>query len=191
MATMFDNLLDVVGGPIPGTPYALMKTAKVGSGQTASNFVAGRVVSLNSSGDFIIGAEAPAGGGASLPMPMFLVNSYNDFDVAGDSGNLVGAARSLGDPDVYSSAPRLSAIVATGGYEIETTEYTSATNLVPNRPLTATASQTGKVTAATALSGTPGTIVGIASAAVAASHRSSTNLVARLWTTALFIHPAA
>lgn len=185
MATMFDHLLDVVGGPVPGTPYALMKAAKIASGQTAAYFLAGRVVSLDSNGDFVIGAEAPAAGGASLPMPMFLVNSYNDFDVAGDAGNIVGA------DSAGTNTPKLSALVATGGFEIETTEYTSATNLVTNRPLTATAAQLGKLTVATALSGTPGTIVGIASAAVAASHRGSTNLVARLWTTALFVVPAA
>ena len=181
MATMFDHLLDVVGGPVPGTPYALMKTGKIASGQTAAYFLAGRVVSLDSNGDFVIGAEAPAAGGASLPMPMFLVNSYNDFDVAGDAGNIVGA------DSAGTNTPKLSAIVATGGFEIETTEYTSATGFVPNCPLTATAAQYGKVTVAAVSLAAAKTVVGIASAAVAASHRSSTNLVARLWTTGIFV----
>ena len=99
---MFDHSLDVIKGP--SLMHRLDYAAEPASG---ADIRAGAVCSLDSNGKLQAGCSA--GAGANKPMPMFAIQDINDFDANSDVGNISGGV--------------MSAIVATGGFEIETTEY--------------------------------------------------------------------
>lgn len=89
---------------------------------TDANFaIAGRCVHLNSSGLFEAGATG-------FQMPLFLVRSATSFDVATTAHNSWGGA--------VLPAGDLGALVATGAYELETTEFEAVT-IAPNTKLKA------------------------------------------------------
>ncbi len=104
----------------------------------------GSVVSLNSSGQFQLGLEENA-------MPIFILQNSYDHDVAGPDGNIIGAfnAGSVDEstgrytPAGYTAASRapisgiMNGLVATGGYEIKSTEFDASETYTPNMPLTA------------------------------------------------------
>ena len=121
---MFDHTLDVIKGP--SLMHRLDYRAASASGQT---IYAGSVCSINASGQLIAGC--PQGAVMNRPMPMFAIQNVDDFDANSDVGNMSGGV--------------MSAVVATGGFEIETTEYKSGT-YAPNDLLTsADAPNLGKV----------------------------------------------
>ncbi len=113
---MFDHTLDAVKGWFHEA--ALDHSASLDTG--AAN--QGMCVSLDSSGEFTLGLDN------ANAMPIFLLNSSGDPDVANAGGDYWVAISPTG---------KMSGLVATGGYELETTEFTAATYL-PNQPLTAT-----------------------------------------------------
>lgn len=118
-AQMFDHELN----PVKGWPSitALDKSAAIGDGVTG--IAAGMCLSLNSSGKYQRGC--PNGS-----MPLFAFQNQNDFDVNSDLGNLSGGV--------------LMTLVATGGYELETTEFLGV-SYVPNAPLTCEQSVTADI----------------------------------------------
>lgn len=83
---------------------------------TDESFNEGSLISLDANGNF----EAGCG---SADMPMFAINGTSDFDAQGDDGNVEGGG--------------ISALVATGGYEIYTTAYDTSETYAPNDKLTA------------------------------------------------------
>lgn len=89
--------------------------------------LAGSVVSLNSSGDFILGV------GTTNVMPMFLFNNSDDPDVANDGGD---ASTTRGVYVPMSPTGQAMALVAVGAYELVSTAYVSASYSI-NQPLTA------------------------------------------------------
>lgn len=96
--------------------------------ETGQSFYRGALVTLNSSGNIIKGITT------EHDMPMWTITGTDDYDFNGDIGNVSGGT--------------VSAYVATGGYEIFTTEYVSAT-YAPNAMLCpATGGDAGKVKAA-------------------------------------------
>lgn len=118
-AQMYDHELNPVKGwP---SPYAVDKHADMVLVDDDEVAYRGQVASLNSNAKFQLGLECAA-------MPIFLLNSSTDYDVVGDDYNLVGSG---------SGIPRMSGIVAVGGYEVESTEYDSAETYLPNDCLTA------------------------------------------------------
>ena len=120
---MFDQILDALKGwP---SPYALDKSVDLAVGEPA--VVAGRVLSLNASGKFQLGLECNA-------MPIFAWQKSDDFDVVGDDGNLVGSGG--GDPVGGEPIPKMSGLVATGSYELQSTEFDATATYAPNTPLT-------------------------------------------------------
>lgn len=121
---MFDNMLDgIKGWP---SPYALDKHGNVADGE--DTILPGQVISLNANGRFQLGLECNA-------MPIFAWPRSDDFDVVGDDGNLVGAGN--GSPTDGAPIPNIMGLVATGSYEVQSTEYDSAETYAPNTPLTA------------------------------------------------------
>jgi len=121
---MFDQMLDAIKGwP---SPYALDKAVDLVAG--SPEVVAGRVLSMNASAKFQLGLECNA-------MPIFAWQSSTDFDVVGDDGNLVGSGG--GDPTGGEPVPKLSGLVATGSYELQSTEFDATGSYAPNAPLTA------------------------------------------------------
>lgn len=101
--------------PVKGWPAinALDKHADIADGVTG--IIAGMCVSLDANGKYQRGC-------ANGAMPLFAFQSQNDFDVNSDVGNLSGGV--------------LMALVATGGYELESTEFTGV-SFTPNAVLTA------------------------------------------------------
>lgn len=112
-AQMFDHELN----PLKGwpSPYALDKSAKIVSAVEAAKINRGLCCSLDSNGKFVRGCPNGA-------MPIFAFPGGMDFDVDSDYGNISGGV--------------LSGLVATGGYELQTTEF-KGTGFVPNAVLTA------------------------------------------------------
>lgn len=109
--------------------YALDYAAPLASGQTASRAVAGRCVSIDSSAKFIMGCD-------NKSMPMFLVNGANSFDV-NNSGVDADGNREWAGVNPPDSGGNLTALVATGAFELETTEFIDDDNLLPGTYLTA------------------------------------------------------
>ncbi len=118
--------------------------------------LAGAVVSLNSSGNYILGV------GTSKVMPMFLFNNSDDPDVSNDGGD-ASTTRGVWIP--ISPTGQAMALVATGAYELVSTAYVAG-SYAPNTALTSAksgSSNPGKLKA-----GTMGTdmIVGLVSRGV-------------------------
>jgi len=89
--------------------------------------LAGSVVSLNSSGDYILGV------GTTSVMPLFLFNNSDDPDVSNDGGD---ASTDAGVYIPISPTGQAMALVAIGAYELVSTAFVDAT-YAPNTPLTA------------------------------------------------------
>ena len=88
---------------------------------------AGRCVSLNASGNFVLGLSG------NRAMPLFTMRSSEDLDVKNESTGVI---------PWDSPQPRgfVAALVATGGYEIETPEFDTGQTYAVNDTLTADAS---------------------------------------------------
>ena len=108
----------------------------------------GTLCSLNADGKLVKGVAA--GTGTNLPMPLFACTNYYDNGV-----------RMLGQ-QVFGGLYKT--LVATGGYEIETTEYDATVTYAPNDALVpATSANAGKVTKATTAVYGAAPVVGIVS----------------------------
>lgn len=95
----------------------------------------GRVVHLNSNGEFEMGAH-------NTGVAIFLLNGSEDADVSNPgttaAGNFMHQA--------VAPTGKMSGVVATGGYEIDNTEFDSSRTYVPGQLLTATASNSNATT---------------------------------------------
>jgi len=89
--------------------------------------LAGAVVQLNATGNFILGV------GTDSVMPLFLFNSSDDPDVSNDGGD---ASTDAGVFVPISPTGQAMALVAVGAYELVSTAYVAAA-YAPNDPLTA------------------------------------------------------
>ena len=136
-AQMFDHSMVELSGR--STMHALDFAAPVTSTTAAPKIYTGSVMTLDSAGNLEVGlgiADPAATAVAAhwAPMAIFAIQGEDDFDANSDVGNMSGGV--------------VSGIVASGGYEIQTTEYVSGT-YYPNDLLTfATSTNRGKVTIA-------------------------------------------
>lgn len=89
--------------------------------------LAGSVLSLNSSGNYILGV------GTESVMPMFSFNNSDDPDVSNDGGD---ASTDAGVFIPISPTGQALALVAIGAYELVSTAFVDAA-YPPNTPLTA------------------------------------------------------
>ena len=178
---MFDHTLDAVKGWFHEA--ALDNSAKLSANVTIDPFEQGRVVHLNASSEYETGV-------ANTDMAIFLLNSSNDSDVSNPGGDYWQAIAPTG---------KMSGLVASGAYELESSEYRTAGTYNPGQLLAAevanTTSATGGVLsdqddAATALSvpwekdstsatGTDQAICGVVSTGVAANSHGVN--VLRFW----------
>jgi hypothetical protein len=127
-AQNFDHLLDPVSG-YDGM-HDLQFHAEPAAG---ADFRRGSLVSLDASGKLVAGC-------GDADMPLWAINDTGDFDVASDVGNFSGGV--------------VATFVATGGYELKTTEFVTTETYGPNDLLTAgTAGDVGLVTPSPALYG--------------------------------------
>ena len=122
-AQNYDHLLVAVSGY--NGMHDLQYKANVGVGQA---WFRGSLISVVSAAP---GDTFKAGCG-DLEMPLWAINATADFDVASDVGNMAGGV--------------VAALVATGGYELKTTEYVRTDSYAANDFLTAALGlDTGKV----------------------------------------------
>lgn len=95
----------------------------------------GRVVHLNSNGEFEMGAH-------NTGVAVFLLNGSEDADVSNPgttaAGNFMHQA--------VAPTGKLSGVVATGGYEIDNTEFDSSRTYTPGDLLTAVADNSDATT---------------------------------------------
>jgi hypothetical protein len=129
---MFKNTLN----PLKGwpSPTALDFTGKLHSAVTIDPLPAGRCVHVHDIEAVAYGPGTSGGtprfktGVIATQMGIFLFQGSADFDVANPGGT-----------DWYSIAPKgiMSGLVATGAYELETTEYDTAQTYTPNQALRA------------------------------------------------------
>jgi hypothetical protein len=125
---MFEHGLDVPKGWFQ--PAALDKSAKL-SANVTFDLPAGRVVHLNSAGEFETGV-------GQTDMAIFLLQASNDFDVA----NPGTTASGLFMQQAIAPTGVMSGLVATGGYEIQSTEFDATQSYVTGDLLTATVANT-------------------------------------------------
>ncbi len=116
VSMMFEHALDQLKGwP---SPTAVDKDAKLSSNVTATvrPVPPGRVVHLNSVGEFEMGASG-------TQVAIFLLNGEESFDVSNPT--TLTAAGAYNANSWYAVAPtgKMSGLVATGAYELATTEY--------------------------------------------------------------------
>lgn len=121
---MYDHSLVTVKGP-----GRLTRLDYHAAPKTGESIQEGAACSIDSDGELIAGV--PAGSAGNRPMPMFAIQYTDAFDANSDVGNISGGYQ--------------SAVVAVGGFEIQTTEYVEDT-YAPNDLLTAaTGGNAGKV----------------------------------------------
>jgi hypothetical protein len=117
-AQMYDHKLN----PLKGwpSPYALDKAAPVADGE--EGIIWGKVGHLDPvDAKFRVGLNGNN-------MPIFFWRSESHFDaMGGDDGNI----------SLYGNMKGVSGLVATGSYELQTTEFEAGQTYNPNTPLTA------------------------------------------------------
>jgi len=140
---MFEQAMD----PIKGWFHlsALDKSAKLSSTLLGSTDVpAGRVAVINDSGEFVTDRTSITN--TETAMPIYLWNGSDHPDVYND-----GTSSVTSTVHWYGIAPTgvMSGLVATGGYELQTTEFDATQTYVANDLLTA--ATTGIMTNASAV----------------------------------------
>ena len=111
----------------------------------------GMVCSLDDNGQFVAGCGKGTTASGQRPMPMFAIQDTDAFDANSDAGNFSGGVQ--------------SALVATGGFEIETTEFNTGETYKPNTMLIPDGASAGRITVAGAVApyGVGAPVVGIVS----------------------------
>jgi hypothetical protein len=135
---MTSHTLDTIKNSITN-PHHLDFTAKLSANVTVDPVWAGRVVHLNSIGEFELGLPDVSRAGH---MPIFLWQSSNDPDVLNDGGIGTEVDGWVG----ISPTGVLKGLVATGGWELEDTEFNASEDYAPGDCLTATASNSNATT---------------------------------------------
>lgn len=171
-ANIFSHTLDALKG---WGPYMTDKVAPLDAAETDLTVVhAGMVMHLDPTSRHLK-RGLPAASLTALPMPLFLRQNADDNDVNPFAGGTSG--RTFG-----SNGPILGCLVATGSYELDSTEFVAGT-YDPGILLTSASSgaDAGKLAPAT-LSGRTVPICGIVSEGVKTNHNGSS--VLRFWTCA-------
>lgn len=127
---MFDHTLDAVKGWLPGNMSSLDCSGKLSPNVTINPVYAGRVVHKNDNGEFEMGVTG-------TQMAIFLLQNSDDPDVQNNGGQHWNAIAPTGV---------LSGLVATGGYELASTEFDDSRTYRVNDPLRAVASNTNATT---------------------------------------------
>ena len=159
------SILAHVLNPLKGWPSqsALDFSAKMSSTALAAAdpVFAGRCGYLDANGEYALGCPDAVGSG-KIHMPIFFFSNSDDPDVQNDGG-VSGTA--LDDPEGWAGVLRGNTLglVATGGYELETTEFNTGQSYAPGDALQAATADDGVLK-----KGTPYTdpIVGIVSRGV-------------------------
>jgi len=135
----YDHLLIPVSGSNP--MHDLQFAAKF---KTGESFERGALISLDANGEYVAGLNT------GIAMPIWAINATGDFDVNSDVGNT--AATGV-----------VGGFVATGGYELRTTEFDQAPTYTPNLQITNDTVTAGFVTLNVASPANDVAVVGVVS----------------------------
>lgn len=131
---MFTHELNGLKGFSPGMPWVVDKKLDIDSAATQSNFLAGRLAYVaqdTNNSSKIVWKQGTAlldnTSNYNAPLYYVLFQNYNDFDVVGDDGNVVGAAAGVTSVLGGSQAGGIMGVCVAQCAEIETTEYTAGT----------------------------------------------------------------
>ena len=164
-ASPLDHQLNPISGYSTGFDN-LEKTAAIDAAVTVQA-PAGRCVHVDPTNEtFKLGC--PATTAAKVFMPLFLFRSSDDFDVQNDGGIDGAVGDAVRGWAAANPAGNVVALPATGGYELETTEYNTGSTYTANDALTTdTGSDQTSATAGLLDKGNPASTktVGIVSAA--------------------------
>ncbi len=127
---LFDHTLDAVKGWLPGNMASLDCSGKLAAAVTVDPVYAGRVAHKNNDGEFELGVTG-------TKMAIFLLQNSDDPDVQNSGGDGWTAIAPTGV---------MSGLVATGGYELASTEFDTSLTYVVNDPLRAIASNSNATT---------------------------------------------
>ena len=130
---MFDHQCEALKGFIPSNMGALDYQAAISANVTIDPVYRGRVGHLNSAGEIEMGCTGNQ-------MALFLLHNSDDPVVQ----RVVD--RTHGEGMVTPKGGIVNCLVATGGYEIATTEYDTAQTYAPNESLRAVASNSNATT---------------------------------------------
>lgn len=141
VAQQYENYVDVKAGDLEVSNQLIFSAPlSEDASDSAEKIVRGSVVSLNENGKFVLGC--PIGSTNIYPMAMFSRKNASDPDVTtGAVGTQTGEV--IATSTVGGKIP---AYVATGGFELESSEYDAAGTYKVNMALKANAQ--GKVTPA-------------------------------------------
>jgi hypothetical protein len=148
---MFKNTLN----PLKGwpSPTALDFVGQLHSAVTISPLPAGRCVHVDSITAITAGyGPGPATGKGGVPllktgvvgtqMGLFTFQGSQDFDVSNPSSSTTNASGTINDWFAVAPVGNIMCLVATGAYELETTEFDTAQTYLPNQPLRAVSADT-------------------------------------------------
>jgi len=140
-------------------------SAKPSANMAAAGIPRGRCVHLDASGDFVPGPHATG-------CAIFLLNGTDDADVSNPGTTTAGSFAHI----AVAPTGKMSGLVATGGYEIATTEFVSG-SYQPGQLLSATKATAGATVAATdgrltnaSVAAYAVPVVGVVSSGVASNH---------------------
>jgi hypothetical protein len=168
------------------SPHAVDFTAPIAAATLAAIsggvVYAGRVVHLNSSGEFELGVDG-------VQMPLFLFNNSDDPDVenpGGDPATVAGAWVAI------APTGKLMALVAKGAYELASTEFLNTVTYNPNdllyAPTGTTLATSGVITKTGAGGAYPlTTAVGIVSRGRTTASTNNSHGVAEIYFWPLFL----
>lgn len=135
-------------------PWRVEFPAKVKVEAASYKIRQGSIVSLNANGEYVIGC--PAGTGVNRPVPFISMKNIIDPDVmTGKQGT------NMADSTYSAVGGIITAIPATAGYEMESTEFdATATYAVNDAVVPATGDKAGLITVATVAPGSTEPVVG-------------------------------
>jgi hypothetical protein len=153
---------------MPGNMASLDCVGKLSAEVTIDPVYAGRVVHKNDDNEFEMGATG-------TQMPIFLLQNSDDPDVKNQGGD---------DFQAISPSGNMSGLVATGGYEVATTEYDQDQTYHVNDAIRAVASNSNATTGGrlTNASFTLGTTAGVGIVSKLPAKNSHKKYVITLWT---------
>lgn len=132
---MTQHTLTALKGWLPSDMSALDYTAKISANVTVDPVYSGKCVHLNDVGEFEMGCPNGTAAAKKITMPLFVFQSSNDPDVSNPGGITGSVNDAPGGWMGISSRGYITGLVATGGYELETTEFDSTDTYVPNNSL--------------------------------------------------------
>lgn len=166
----YEHIANIRHGVATG-PFRIEFPAPVKAEDNAKKIFQGSVVSLDANGEYVAGC--PAGTATNCPVPFISLKNVFDPDVttgynSGDNWTKRSTFSAQGG--------KITAIPATAGYEMETTEFDTAATYAPNDALVAgTGDNLGKVVKATSGIGSE-SILGFVSLAPATDEHGNKRL---------------